>query len=91
MYLDVRFLGILGILRRCLQCGAEWSRLLHLHPGEAMKTDIINPEINFDAVQTEFRKKRCRDVLGHLVDNPSRVHYVCGFWNTIELKKRSVT
>lgn len=23
-----------------------------------MKTDIINPQINFDAVQTEFRKKR---------------------------------
>ena len=33
-------------------------RLLHLHPGEALKTDIINPEIDFHAVQSEFRTKR---------------------------------
>jgi len=33
-------------------------RLLHLHPGGSVKTDIINPQIDFDAVQTEFRKKR---------------------------------
>lgn len=41
-------------------------RLLHLHPGGAVKTDIINPEINFDAVQSDFRTKRCyAAVCGH--------------------------
>lgn len=40
-----------------------YGRLLHLHPGKAMKTDIINPQINFEAVQTEFRKKRHRVVV----------------------------
>jgi len=39
------------------------GRLLHLHPGGSVKTDIINPQIDFDAVQTEFRKKRHRVVV----------------------------
>ncbi|CAK9072888.1 unnamed protein product [Durusdinium trenchii] len=40
-----------------------YGRLLHLHPGGAVKTDIINPEINFDAVQSDFRTKRHRVVV----------------------------
>lgn len=62
MYLDVCFSAASMSPVRCSCCFCwsqmERSRLLHLHPGKAMKTDIINPQINFDAVQTEFRKKR---------------------------------
>lgn len=39
-----------------------------------MKTDIINPQINFEAVQTEFRKKRWALCLVDMVDNQIWVH-----------------
>lgn len=51
-----------------------------------MKTDIINPQINFEAVQTEFRKKGGPSAWLTLVDNQIWVHR---FWDTMDQRRFS--
>ncbi|CAJ1346070.1 unnamed protein product [Effrenium voratum] len=40
-----------------------YGRLLHMHPGRPVKTDVLNPEIDFNAVQRDFKERRHRVVV----------------------------